>query len=305
MQSNPVVVDGVLYVTTPTLKVGGGRTRRPDARSGSSIRAAAARRRAVPPSRRHRSTSDRVFVSYRSFSGRSTAKTGAADRVVRRRGRIDLREGLDRPADRLSVSASTPGVVFEDMLIIGSSVPETLPGIAGPHPRVRREHRQAALDLPHHSAAGRIRLRHVAEGGLPARPAAPTRGRASPWIARLGMVFAATGSASFDFYGVTRHGDNLFADCVLALDARDRHARLALPGHQARRLGLRLPCRAEPRHRHAQRTPRRRGRADHEATATSTCSIDGRASRCFRSNRARCRRRRSTASGCPSVSPTR
>ena len=34
------------------------------------------------------------------------------------------------------------------------------------------------------------------------------------------MVFAATGSASFDFYGVNRHGDNLFADCVLALDAR-------------------------------------------------------------------------------------
>jgi quinoprotein glucose dehydrogenase len=38
--------------------------------------------------------------------------------------------------------------------------------------------------------------------------------------AKRGMVFAATGSASFDFYGVTRHGDNLFADCVLALDAR-------------------------------------------------------------------------------------
>ncbi|HEY7055842.1 MAG TPA: c-type cytochrome, partial [Vicinamibacterales bacterium] len=35
-----------------------------------------------------------------------------------------------------------------------------------------------------------------------------------------GMVFAATGSASFDFYGANRHGDNLFADCVLALDAR-------------------------------------------------------------------------------------
>jgi quinoprotein glucose dehydrogenase len=35
-----------------------------------------------------------------------------------------------------------------------------------------------------------------------------------------GLVFAATGSASFDFYGVTRHGNDLFADCVLALDAR-------------------------------------------------------------------------------------
>jgi quinoprotein glucose dehydrogenase len=34
------------------------------------------------------------------------------------------------------------------------------------------------------------------------------------------MIFAATGSASFDFYGSNRHGDNLFADCVLALDAR-------------------------------------------------------------------------------------
>ena len=36
----------------------------------------------------------------------------------------------------------------------------------------------------------------------------------------LAMVFAATGSASFDFYGANRHGDNLFADTVLALDAR-------------------------------------------------------------------------------------
>jgi quinoprotein glucose dehydrogenase len=34
------------------------------------------------------------------------------------------------------------------------------------------------------------------------------------------MVFAATGSASFDFYGSNRHGDNLFANTVLALDAR-------------------------------------------------------------------------------------
>jgi quinoprotein glucose dehydrogenase len=34
------------------------------------------------------------------------------------------------------------------------------------------------------------------------------------------MVFAATGSASFDFYGANRIGDNLFANCVLALNAR-------------------------------------------------------------------------------------
>ncbi|MDZ7649435.1 MAG: hypothetical protein U5K54_21050 [Cytophagales bacterium] len=34
-----------------------------------------------------------------------------------------------------------------------------------------------------------------------------------------GLVFASTGSASFDFYGGNRHGQNLFANCVLALDA--------------------------------------------------------------------------------------
>ncbi|MEE8408774.1 MAG: pyrroloquinoline quinone-dependent dehydrogenase, partial [Myxococcota bacterium] len=37
---------------------------------------------------------------------------------------------------------------------------------------------------------------------------------------KLGMVFAATGSASYDFYGANRVGDNLFANTVLALDAR-------------------------------------------------------------------------------------
>src|SRR5204863_9394410 len=50
-------------------------------------------------------------------------------------------------------------------------------------------------------------------------------GGANAWAglvvdAGLGMVFAATGSASFDFYGANRIGDNFFANCVLALNAR-------------------------------------------------------------------------------------
>ena len=35
-----------------------------------------------------------------------------------------------------------------------------------------------------------------------------------------GLVFAGLGSAAFDFYGGDRHGDNLFANCTIALDAR-------------------------------------------------------------------------------------
>jgi quinoprotein glucose dehydrogenase len=51
------------------------------------------------------------------------------------------------------------------------------------------------------------------------------RGGANAWgglsvDAERGLVFAGTGSAAFDFYGGDRRGDNLFANCTLALDAR-------------------------------------------------------------------------------------
>jgi hypothetical protein len=160
-----------------------------------------------------------VFVTYRSFLWALDKRTGQPIKTFGADGRIDLREGLDQPAERLSVSASTPGVVFENLLIMGSSVPETLPGSPG-HIR--------AFDVD----TGKLRwifhtIPKPGEFGYDTWPkdAHLLSGGANAWAgvtvdASLGLVFAATGSASFDFYGVTRHGDNLFADCVLALDAR-------------------------------------------------------------------------------------
>jgi quinoprotein glucose dehydrogenase len=51
------------------------------------------------------------------------------------------------------------------------------------------------------------------------------RGGANAWGGlsvdpKRGMVFAGLGSAAFDFYGGDRHGDNLFANCTIALDAK-------------------------------------------------------------------------------------
>ena len=46
-------------------------------------------------------------------------------------GWVDLRAGLGRPVEGLSVSASTPGVVFDGLLIMGSTVPEQLPSAPG------------------------------------------------------------------------------------------------------------------------------------------------------------------------------
>jgi len=218
MQSNPIIVDGMLYVTTPTLKVAA-----LDAASGREIWKFDPSAGSPAGGRfRHRGVTvhkDRVFVTYRSFLWALDRKTGQPIASFGREGRIDLREGLDQPAEGLSVSASTPGAIFEDLLIMGSSVPETLPGSPG-HIR--------AFDVN----TGKVRwifhtIPKPGEFGADTWPknAHLLSGGANAWAgvtvdAAHAMVFAATGSASFDFYGVTRHGDNLFADCVLALDAR-------------------------------------------------------------------------------------
>ncbi|OLC81620.1 MAG: pyrrolo-quinoline quinone [Acidobacteria bacterium 13_1_40CM_4_65_8] len=218
MQSNPVVVDGVLYATTPTLKVVA-----VDAATGREVWKFDPSGGATGTARfRHRGVTvhkDRVFVSYRSFLWALDKKTGQPIKSFGADGRIDLRDGLDQPAEKLSVSASTPGSIFEDLLIMGSSVPETLPGSPG-HIR--------AFDVN----TGNVRwifhtIPKPGEYGYDTWPkdAYTLEGGANAWAgvtvdAKNAMVFAATGSASFDFYGVTRHGDNLFADSILALDAR-------------------------------------------------------------------------------------
>jgi quinoprotein glucose dehydrogenase len=217
MQSHPVIVDGAMYLTTPTLKVvsldaaTGEELWRFDPSGGTSR--GRFRHRGVTVHR------DRVFVTYRSFLWAVDRRTGRPIETFGSGGRVDLREGFGRPVERVTVSASTPGAIFEDLLILGSSVPETLPGTPG-HIR--------AFDVN----TGRVRwtfhtIPQPGEFGYDTWPkgAEQISGGANAWAGvtvdpKLGSVFAATGSASFDFYGSSRHGDNLFANCVLALDAR-------------------------------------------------------------------------------------
>jgi quinoprotein glucose dehydrogenase len=228
MQSNPVVVDGVLYATTPTMNVvalnaaTGRELWRFDPGGGAGPRARF----------RHRGVTvhdDRVFVTYRNFlyaldkrTGQpiksfGAGKNGQSDGSGG--GRVDLREGLGMPVERANVSASTPGAIFEDLIIMGSTVPETLPGTPG-HIR--------AYDV--HTGKLRWTFHTIPQPGEFAYDTWPSDaykliGGANAWAgvtvdAKHAMVLAATGSASFDFYGVNRHGDNLFANCVIALDAR-------------------------------------------------------------------------------------
>jgi quinoprotein glucose dehydrogenase len=217
MQCNAVVVDGILYATTPKLRVVA-----LDAGTGRELWAYDPNH--GEPARRSRSRGvtvhkDRVFFTFRQYLYALDRKTGKPIPSFGDNGRIDLRQGLDRPAETLSVSASTPGVIFEDTIIMGSAVPESLPGAPGD---VR------AYDVN----TGKMRwtfhtIPHPGEYGYETWPAQAYKisGGANAWSglvvdASMGMVFAATGSAAFDFYGANRAGDNLFANCLLALDAR-------------------------------------------------------------------------------------
>jgi quinoprotein glucose dehydrogenase len=219
MQANPVVVDGVLYATTPKLHVFA-----LNAATGQVLWRFDPNNGQPPSSRiRHRGvvvTGDRVLFNYRY-------RLFALDRNTGRKipgfgndsGWVDLREGLGRPAKDISVSASTPGVVFGDLLIMGSTVPEQLPSAPG--------------DIrAYEVATGKLRwsfhtIPHPGEPGYETWPAEAWKvaGGANAWAGVTvdtvrGMVFAATGSASYDFYGANRTGDNLYANSVIALDAR-------------------------------------------------------------------------------------
>ena len=218
MQANPIVIDGVLYATTPKLQVIA-----LDAASGRQIWRFDPQNGAPPTSRiRHRGvvvTGDRVLFNYRNRLYALDRRTGQPIRTFGDSGWIDLRQGLGRPVEGLSVSASTPGVVFGDLLIMGSTVPEQLPSAPGD---IR------AFDIN----TGQLRwsfhtIPHPGEPGYDTWPADAWKiaGGANAWSgvtldAKRGMVFAATGSASYDFYGANRLGDNLYANSVIALDAK-------------------------------------------------------------------------------------
>ena len=134
-------------------------------------------------------------------------------------GEVDLRQGLDRDPEKISVQSGTPGRVFENLIILGS-----------------------ATNQEYNSAPGDIRAYDVRSGKLVwtfhtvPRPGEPgydtwpkdawrTVGGANAWSElsideRRAIVYVPTGSPKYNFYGANRTGANLFGDCLLALDAR-------------------------------------------------------------------------------------
>ena len=216
IQATPIVVDGVLYATTPKLAV-------------IALRADAGtllwRFDAFPnrPTQPHVNRGvvyweGRVFFAVERRLYALDARTGEPIRSFGDSGWVDLGAGLGQEVgDRYLVSTS-PGVVYKDVLIWGTRVGEEA-GSAPGHVR--------AYD----ARTGKIRwtfhtIPWLGEFGYDTWPAEAfkTAGGANSWPGMTvdtarGIVYVPTGSATPDFYGGDRAGANLFANSLLALDA--------------------------------------------------------------------------------------
>ncbi len=221
IECNPVMLDGVLYATTPRLRVVA-----LDAASGKLLWSFDAHPdRKTKQKQRNRGlvywgsgSERRIFVGIDSYIYALNAATGKPEESFGEKGRIDLHTGLGPQAQHLTVQATSPGVVYRDLLIQGTLVAEDLPAAPG-HIR--------AFDV----RTGKLRwtfhtIPAPGEFGYETWPKGAWQriGGANSWAGltldeKRGLVFAPTGSASFDFYGANRLGDNLFANCLIALNA--------------------------------------------------------------------------------------
>lgn len=223
IQCQPIVVDGVLYGTTPELKLFA-----LDAATGKQLW------KFAPSTSGQRLSSNRgvmywesgsdkrIFYAVGSFLYAIDAGSGKIIENFGKNGTVDLHEGLsinqEKSVQELSVYSTTPGVIFKNTLVIGSSLSEA--GDAAPgHIR--------AFDV----VSGKLKwvfktIPHPGEFGYDTWPkdAYKKIGGVNSWSGivldeKRGTVYFGTGSPSSDFYGADRPGRNLFANSIMALDA--------------------------------------------------------------------------------------
>ncbi len=162
----------------------------------------------------------RLIFTMNNYLQEIDARSGKSILTFGSNGLVNLREGLGRdPATVARIQPNNPGRVFENLVMLGSS-----PG-------------ESYLSPP-----GDIRAFNVITGKLawtfhtiphPGEPGDDTwpkdawkySGGANTWgeitvDEKRGIAYFPTGSPTYDYYGADRIGSNLYANCLLALDAR-------------------------------------------------------------------------------------
>lgn len=221
IQCNPLVIEGVVYATTATMKLVA-----LDGRSGDKLWTydpyeVGFNNFGMGVNRGlvwyENGDADRLFYASGQYLRAINPKDGTLISSFGDEGSIDLQLGLGED-ENLSVLANTPGIIYKDLLIMGGRVSEST-GAAPGHIRAFNVQTGELAWIFH-------TIPKPGEFGYETWPedAYAVMGGTNVWTGfaldeENGIVYCPTGSAAYDFYGGDRHGENLFANCLLALDA--------------------------------------------------------------------------------------
>ena len=218
-QSNPIIVDGVMYFNSREQTIYA-----VNARNGEKIWSAKTLEEGMPSAASRGVTywedgdDKRILYSSGNSLIAIDANTGKFISSFGSNGRVNLNVGVRDDPEKISVTLTTPGRIFKDLIIIGSRLPD----FYGAPPGYIRAYncKTGELAWTFHTIP------------LPGEPGYETwppeaykyAGGANCWAGmsidnERGMVYLAIGSPSYDYYGANRKGQNLYGNCVLALDA--------------------------------------------------------------------------------------
>ncbi len=230
IQVNPVVVDSFLYGVSPKLKLFAlnAATGKPawvfNPMADSAVKAKGPGFFSMNVCRgvtyySNGKDDKRIFYSANSQLYCINALTGKPVSSFGTDGKIDLHNDLGRDVSDLYIATTTPGIIYKDLIIVGARVSEeadAAPGYIRAYDVHTGKLRWIFHTIPQPGEYGydswdnKDAWKHI--GGV------------NTWAGfsldeKRGILFAPTGSASYDFYGGKRLGDDLFANSVLALDA--------------------------------------------------------------------------------------
>ncbi|MEM8484344.1 MAG: pyrroloquinoline quinone-dependent dehydrogenase [Bacteroidota bacterium] len=223
IECSPIVVDGIIYLTTSALHLVA-----LDAATGEELWR-------FEPSNHYGGFFANRGVTYwedgedkriyypagtRLFAVNAT--DGTAITAFGENGSISMGDNLSRDIGDKTVSLTTPPVIFEDLLIAGSSVSDNNNTLPNPPGDIR------AFNLHTGELAWTFHvIPHPGEFGYDTWPpdAWSTVGAANSWAGMAldeerGIVYAPTSSPAPEHSGGVRPGMNLFGNSILALDAR-------------------------------------------------------------------------------------
>ncbi|WP_020597368.1 PQQ-binding-like beta-propeller repeat protein [Spirosoma panaciterrae] len=222
MQMNPIIVNGVLYGISSALQVFAldAATGRELWRFGNPFKSGSSTSRGVSYWTDGQ-TDNRILFTSGVWLYALNAQTGQPIPSFGENGRISLRSGLGESAKDKFVISNTPGTIFENLIVMPVRLSEGAD--AAPGYVQAFDVRTGKLAWVFHT------IPHPGEFGYETWPKDTWKntevGGANNWAGmaidqQRGILYVPTGSAAFDFYGGNRKGQNLFANCLLALDAR-------------------------------------------------------------------------------------